>query len=137
MEVKSPFTFMGPASSRYLSEIFIDGVFYMKVSFFALTLFLSAVSIAHANVSEIQDPLRYAEDQSKLFSEGDTYDISGWEGCKYTDSSIRTPSFECTGTTTILIFGGEPASTPFTCSYEFEKKKSGRYEVKIEDCRYN
>lgn len=108
----------------------------MKKTFFAFFM-LAAVS-AHAKGTLINNPMKYAEDQSKAYAEGDANDSSGWQGCweeDYMDTSIR---ISCSGTQSILVHGGHMASVPFSCEFTFQPGPSvgfkSAFSVVGEEC---
>lgn len=85
----------------------------------ALALSLSNFA-ARAETKYVRDPMKYSEDYSKFFAEGDSNDSSGWGGCGYADSDTDTMTrIYCIGNRDILVHGGTMVGESFNCDFIF------------------
>lgn len=90
--------------------------------FFCLIMLAFSLSsfTVHAETKYINDPMKYAEDYSRFFGEGDSNDSSGWGGCVYIQPQADALTrIYCVGTREILVHGGNMVEASFTCDFTF------------------
>lgn len=90
---------------------------------FCLAVFALLVSgvATKAEARQVQDPMKYSEEYSKLYAEGDSNDTSGWEGCEYDNSEVDGIfRIHCAGTREIMVHGGHMVRRSFTCAFSFQ-----------------
>lgn len=80
------------------------------------------------------NPMRYAEQHSLLYSEGDVGDTSGWEGCLVSELHPQTVRIHCDGAMTVLVHGGHRSKKRFECEYIFERQSEYLFRVQKEIC---
>lgn len=90
-----------------------------------LTLAISAISLS-VGATEIDwpkadQPMKYAQEYSKSYAEGDSNDSSGWQGCDemFTEANEIT-RIQCVGERDILVLGGHWERMAFACEFTFE-----------------
>jgi hypothetical protein len=114
----------------------------MKI--FLVMLVLSVIqTTAFANgpwARTTSDPMKYAEQVSKSYAEGDANDSSGWQGCQYALLDPENPllDIECEGTAQLLMHGGHWVHSNFSCSFSFAEDNTSTtdYFIATESCYY-
>ena len=100
-----------------------------------IMLFL-CLTIANTSMAatRVIDPLKYAEEHSKQYSEGDLGNSDGWEGCIVTHLMPKNIQIECEGRMTILAHGGHRSEVRFFCAYSFERETKRLFSINHERC---
>lgn len=107
---------------------------------FILFVALCFSGFTHAEMTIVNNPMEYANEQSKLFALGDSNDSSGWQGCSYNESGDDSfLKIDCDGTREILVHGGHMQKVNFTCEFIFQSRQSRslnkQFSVLKADCQ--